>query len=99
MLVASLLEDIDKIIKNNREEVISSINVLRKKQTADIPLTETLYLDEKRDTTLKFDKIVSKSYKRKVNEVDISIVKEQVSLYAAHFIPQTGSERIFLLYY
>ena len=73
MLGTSLLEDIEIVTKDNRDEVIDPSKEFREKQitrmnqTFDIPLTETIYFDGKRDTTLKIEKIGSKSYTRKVN--------------------------------
>ena len=62
-------------------------------QTFDIPLTETISFDGKRDTTLKIEKIGSKSYGRKVNEEHVSIVIEPGSQYTGHFTPETGSAK------
>ena len=71
MLGTSLQEDIEIVTKDNREEVIDPSKVFREKQTTrmnqtfDIPLTETIYFDGKRDTTLKIEKIGSNRIKEK----------------------------------
>ena len=97
MLVTSLLEDIDMVTEDNREEVIDPSKVFRGKQatrmnqTFDIPLTDLIYFNGKRDATLKIQKIFSKSYKRKLNRDHIVI--ESGSHYAGNLTPQTGSAK------
>ena len=64
-------------------------------QTFDVPLTETVSLDGKRDNILKNEKTGCKSYRRKVIEHHISILIEPVSHYSEHFTPETESEENF----
>ena len=90
MLVTSLLEDIDLISLGNGDGVTDPSKVFWKKQatwinqTVDIPLTDTICFDGRRDTTLKIEETVSKSYKRKVNEGHIVTVIEPGSDF--HFL-------------
>ena len=96
MLVTSLLEDINMLTQENRQEVVDPSKVFREQratrlnETVGVLLTETICFDGKRDTTLKINrKVVSKSHKRKVNEDTISIVVDPGSNYAGHITLQT----------
>ena len=74
-----------------------AIKKIRIKQICDIPFRQTNFLDVKRNTTLKTEKIRSKSFGRKVNQEHISIVTETGSTFIGNFTPETGSAKIIFI--